>query len=310
MEHPQHSMHMICSRVQPYVLLFVGRRVPHRQSEVSPSLREEWCRAMLILFKPWWKIDDLKDVGDIWEMAFDAVHLSENALHIMKNMDVESECEDARARLQTSSSAVEASGIPSGGGSLPMSDDEWESFATAVVNRESLQYDETSDLLDNAVATPNCLPSDRDVSDSLSTVYRASLLDGSTSVVGQAPELAGITDDLVGHIRLRDDKMKKELKVYRSKLQSIRKRKIRNQSEEIEGSDVLAQKRPQLLGDGPDVTMSVLSAGQSSHWNVANFRRQILVSIIENLVSDRTADRRWCFESCASMQLEKVRHSC
>ena len=163
----------------------------------------------------------MKQAEDTWEIVFDAMLFSDDALQIMNNMDVESECEDACAHLQTSSNAQEESGIPSGGGSLPMNDDNWESFATAVTNRESLQFNETSDVLDDELSLSNTLPGDRDVFKSLSALYRANLLSVSKSVTIEITDVTGTSNHADAHVQPIDDETRKDLAEYQSKLQSI-----------------------------------------------------------------------------------------
>jgi hypothetical protein len=51
---------------------------------------------MLILFKPWRQITDLKAPGVSWRSAFESTVFTDRALEIMKNMNVENECRDAR----------------------------------------------------------------------------------------------------------------------------------------------------------------------------------------------------------------------
>ena len=50
---------------------------------------------MLILFKLWQNVSDLKEPGVSWSVAFDSVNFSEHALDIIKNINVENECKDA-----------------------------------------------------------------------------------------------------------------------------------------------------------------------------------------------------------------------
>ena len=52
-EHPQHASHMVHLRDQSRIVSFVGHRIPQRYSGVAPAIHNEWCRAMVILFKPW-----------------------------------------------------------------------------------------------------------------------------------------------------------------------------------------------------------------------------------------------------------------
>ncbi|KAJ7902452.1 hypothetical protein B0H13DRAFT_1621368 [Mycena leptocephala] len=92
--HDQHTTHLSRFRTVPIVNVLLGDRIP--RPDRSPAEREKWCRAMLILFKPWRSLVDLKTVNESWSTAFDRVEFGANALKTMKNMNVENECKDAR----------------------------------------------------------------------------------------------------------------------------------------------------------------------------------------------------------------------
>ncbi|KDQ65221.1 hypothetical protein JAAARDRAFT_106612, partial [Jaapia argillacea MUCL 33604] len=57
---------------------------------------EEWCCAILILFKPWRELSDLKSPFESWTAAFEQYSFSKKARNIMKNIHIENECRDAR----------------------------------------------------------------------------------------------------------------------------------------------------------------------------------------------------------------------
>ncbi|KAJ7919542.1 hypothetical protein B0H13DRAFT_1606095, partial [Mycena leptocephala] len=62
----------------------------------SPSEYERWFRAMLILFKPWRVPSDLKRPAQSWKDTFKRFDFSADAKCIMRNMNVENECQDVR----------------------------------------------------------------------------------------------------------------------------------------------------------------------------------------------------------------------
>ncbi|KZO91897.1 hypothetical protein CALVIDRAFT_466384, partial [Calocera viscosa TUFC12733] len=62
--------------------------------------RVEWCRAMLILFKPWRCLDDLLLHGEGWDAAFERCVFTAEQLRVMGNIGVLSECKDARPRTK------------------------------------------------------------------------------------------------------------------------------------------------------------------------------------------------------------------
>ncbi|KAF8217220.1 hypothetical protein K438DRAFT_1441950, partial [Mycena galopus ATCC 62051] len=97
--------------------------------------RERWARAMLILFKPWRTLRDLKASSETWAEAFDKVIFPPQILQIMKNMLVEHECKDARDAYDALRKAGKARPLlPSSSG---VSTDV-ESFAAALENDDNL----------------------------------------------------------------------------------------------------------------------------------------------------------------------------
>jgi hypothetical protein len=93
-DHPQYGSHVSCLRNVRYVPVLLGPSIP--RPEKSKKEREKWCHAMLILFKPWRQITDLKAPGVSWRSAFESSVFTDWALEIMKNMNVENECNNAR----------------------------------------------------------------------------------------------------------------------------------------------------------------------------------------------------------------------
>ncbi|KAJ8582753.1 hypothetical protein M405DRAFT_692565, partial [Rhizopogon salebrosus TDB-379] len=72
-----------------------GPAIPQRDREyVYPK----YCRLMLILFRPWRTVSDLKHVNETWVDAFHSFKLtcSEYILHILDNMQILHECKDNR----------------------------------------------------------------------------------------------------------------------------------------------------------------------------------------------------------------------
>ncbi|KAG8942843.1 hypothetical protein FRC04_003474 [Tulasnella sp. 424] len=90
--HPQHESHVVRRR-SPLVPVLLGPTIPR---DTTPEEMESWCRAMLILFKPWRCLDDLKTIGQSWKDAFEQSEFTEDALRIMHNINVLHECKDAR----------------------------------------------------------------------------------------------------------------------------------------------------------------------------------------------------------------------
>jgi hypothetical protein len=62
----------------------------------SPQEWEQWCRAMMILLKPWRKPSDLKKQEETGTDVFDASDFHSSMLEVIKNMNVENKCKDAQ----------------------------------------------------------------------------------------------------------------------------------------------------------------------------------------------------------------------
>ncbi|KAJ7435577.1 hypothetical protein B0H11DRAFT_1634652, partial [Mycena galericulata] len=78
--------------------VLLGDRIP--RPDRSAAEKDKWCRAMLILFKPWRSVRDLEDADESWTETFQKTHFSESALATMANMNIENECKDARDRYE------------------------------------------------------------------------------------------------------------------------------------------------------------------------------------------------------------------
>ncbi|KAK7001749.1 hypothetical protein R3P38DRAFT_2425326, partial [Favolaschia claudopus] len=92
--HPQSATHMARMRTTPLVNVLLGPTLPRPNR--SPEEHERWARAMLILFKPWRTVRDLKTVTESWTEAHSQFAFSEASLQVMRNMQAEFECKDAR----------------------------------------------------------------------------------------------------------------------------------------------------------------------------------------------------------------------
>ncbi|KAJ7021406.1 hypothetical protein C8F04DRAFT_895542, partial [Mycena alexandri] len=77
---------------------------------------------MLILFKPWRTFEDLKSPTESWEEAFDRTPFSDSAKRVMKNMNVENECKDAKDKYEIQRRAGKVRPLLPGSGSTPTAD--------------------------------------------------------------------------------------------------------------------------------------------------------------------------------------------
>lgn len=93
--HPLFSTHLSRLRsIKPVVPVLLGPSIP--RGDRSLEEREQYCRAMLILFKPWRSLADLKAPDQTWIDAFENYQVPRHLRKIISNMHVENECKDAR----------------------------------------------------------------------------------------------------------------------------------------------------------------------------------------------------------------------
>ena len=73
----------------------IGPALPCRD---QPEARTRYCRVMMMLFKPWRALSDLRDVSESWETMFDEFSpmMGGNHHQIMNNMQILHECRDSR----------------------------------------------------------------------------------------------------------------------------------------------------------------------------------------------------------------------
>ncbi|KAJ6622840.1 hypothetical protein B0H10DRAFT_1787667, partial [Mycena sp. CBHHK59/15] len=94
--HPQSDSHMCRFRSNPVVNVLLGPTLP--RPDRSDEERDRWCRAMLIIFRPWRTLVDLKCPGQTWTNTFESVkaEFTMEALETMRNMNIENECKEAK----------------------------------------------------------------------------------------------------------------------------------------------------------------------------------------------------------------------
>lgn len=95
--HPEYKTHFLRRRkeVKRLVPVPVGPRIYRRD---VPDMREDYCRLMLILFKPWRDVHQLKEQFPTWEAAFQSFcdQAEPRMLKVMENMQRLHECRDSR----------------------------------------------------------------------------------------------------------------------------------------------------------------------------------------------------------------------
>lgn len=92
-QHPHFSTHLVRLR-SPVIVVLLGPTLPRPDRGLVEY--DKWCRAILILFKPWRCLLDLKASGESWSSAFSRTVFPSNALEVIRNLNLENECKDAR----------------------------------------------------------------------------------------------------------------------------------------------------------------------------------------------------------------------
>lgn len=94
--HTQYGTHFLRKRSTWTVPVIIGSKAP--RSEGSPEERDLWARMMVILFVPWRKPSDVRRTDETWTEAFARLRarISPKNMEIINNMNVLSECRDAR----------------------------------------------------------------------------------------------------------------------------------------------------------------------------------------------------------------------
>ncbi|PPQ97075.1 hypothetical protein CVT26_001258 [Gymnopilus dilepis] len=96
-EHPQRGTHRVAKRSSEVLPVILGPSLPNRRT--SEEAREFWSKQILILFKPWRSLSQLKDSSRTWRAQFDADEesgLLNRHRNIISNMQLLTECADAR----------------------------------------------------------------------------------------------------------------------------------------------------------------------------------------------------------------------
>ncbi|KAI0066314.1 hypothetical protein BV25DRAFT_1781055, partial [Artomyces pyxidatus] len=98
-DHPSFETHVSRLRRVDFVPVLLGPTLPRADRTLEE--RNAFCRAMLILFKPWRNLRDLKAEEESWSQAYDRVTFGDYVQNIIRNINVEHECRDARERIDT-----------------------------------------------------------------------------------------------------------------------------------------------------------------------------------------------------------------
>ncbi|KAH6910079.1 hypothetical protein BKA70DRAFT_1100998, partial [Coprinopsis sp. MPI-PUGE-AT-0042] len=83
-EHPQYHTHRLLFRRKPVVPVLLGPNLIHK----GHTANQEWARDMVILFRPWRTISDLREPGLTWIESFESLqpHLTLRHISIIDNI--------------------------------------------------------------------------------------------------------------------------------------------------------------------------------------------------------------------------------
>ena len=93
--HPQAASHINIKRMKPVVPVLLGPPVPRKDRD---DTRERYCRSILTLFVPWRSIQDICNVDQTWEEAFQIrqTKISPTSWKIIENIQLLQECKSDR----------------------------------------------------------------------------------------------------------------------------------------------------------------------------------------------------------------------
>ncbi|CAF4062556.1 unnamed protein product, partial [Adineta steineri] len=155
--HPQAESHINIKRMKPVVPVLLGPPVPRKDRD---DTKERYCRSILTLFVPWRSIQDVCDVDQTWEEAFQTrqTTILPTSSKIIDNIQLLQECKNDRdEHLQQ---VIEAAQTETGGDNL-------------YSNRhDSDSDDENTEIFDVLEAIDiNCIPTINDNTNKAEQIY-------------------------------------------------------------------------------------------------------------------------------------------
>lgn len=134
-EHPLYRTHVNkLNTGQRVVPVLVGPQIPRK--DTSEEDTENWCRLMLLLFKPWREPEDLRGIGQTWKNAFEAYAFAPHLANVIGNMNIEQECKDARQAYDSARRARKVAPLIQSSEASYQLDDNSDLFELAVKNDE------------------------------------------------------------------------------------------------------------------------------------------------------------------------------
>lgn len=135
--HPKANTHQSQLKRTFVIPVLIGPALP--RPDRGDEEYEEWCRLMLMFFKPWRTLSDLNGPNDHWIDSFVQYQFKEEHVDLMKNMNVENECKDARDNHRARTITIDHSTADNTFGQAVTNTGSIESFILADDNLSFLQ---------------------------------------------------------------------------------------------------------------------------------------------------------------------------
>ncbi len=144
--HPQHNSHLLRLKDYPVTPVLIGPAI-HRPDRGEDEY-ELYCRAMLVLFKPWKKYSDLIESHSCFKSAFEAYSFQAAHKQIIKNFATEMQCKDARQAIDEERQSQNNVMLPQFGDMDIPNIDNASTFENALLNDQTLFefYDNAHEL--------------------------------------------------------------------------------------------------------------------------------------------------------------------
>lgn len=278
-EHPRSDTHMMRMRTEGVVPVLLGRSVGRPDGSQSDYVR--WCRAMLILFKPWRSLQCLKRPGQSWVSAYEGYIFPPNLAAIMKNFGLERECKDARDEYSNLWRQGRVKGGLIAGLDVPGLEGDEDSLDVALVNDFRLDDYEEFDDIDEGNLTENAgmLQEVSDVDRVVKILRDAGLFwhhDGAAISVKDTSRLVN-----------EDERPRIEMRARR--MAAIKKNKRPRAEADEDGSEERIVQRPRILPES--VTLAVLDGpAQAVDLDVDRMSvdRMFPVDVIDDVIKEFT----------------------
>ncbi|KAG1798686.1 hypothetical protein EV424DRAFT_1352515 [Suillus variegatus] len=93
-QHSQYGSHRLHMRNKAVIPVLLGEAISGKDG--GEKEYENYCRCMMILFKPWRNLRCLKGKYNMWIEAFESEVFPADVAAVIHNMNIEKECKDAR----------------------------------------------------------------------------------------------------------------------------------------------------------------------------------------------------------------------